>query len=145
MKVPKIAKLSNLGYWQLMALIWMVALVLYLESTATWVANQGALSSLPPLPGKVFCSRHRPHFQISVLGNIQSEFVKSTLDKKGLQLTKMFPSMSQPRPLQGLRFVVTSHVNVRCGHKLESNSPSQHSAVIQFTSARNLLIIYVRW
>jgi hypothetical protein len=59
-----IAKSSNLGYWQLTALIWMVALVLYLQNTSMWVADQRALSSLLPLPHKVFCYMHRPHFQI---------------------------------------------------------------------------------
>jgi len=59
-----IAKLSNLGYWQLIALIWIVALVLYLQNTSTWVANQGALSPFLPLPGRVLCDEHRPHFQI---------------------------------------------------------------------------------
>lgn len=40
-----IAKSSSLGYWQLTALIWMVALVLYLQNTSTWVVDQGVLFS----------------------------------------------------------------------------------------------------
>jgi hypothetical protein len=61
-----------------------------------------------------------------MLGNIQSNLLKidEILTKMWLQLTKMFPSMShQSRPLQGLRFVVTSHASVACGDGLELNSP----------------------
>lgn len=59
-------------------------------------------------------------------GNIHSNLLK--IDKipvkMWLQLTKVFPSMShQSRPLQGLRFVVTSHADVICGDRLELNSP----------------------
>lgn len=84
-------------------------------------------------------------FKYKCWATSNQNLLKVHLTKKGLQLTKMFPSMShQSRPLQGLRFVVTSHVNVTCGHRLESNSPAQHNAVIQRTSSRHLILICVR-